>query len=328
MTPTHSSGSPGDHGPEHDQSDPTTPVPLPRTPRTGRLRALRLSLRHPRPPRPSTVWPCAGDDLHEGTGVIAHWLLMAVIKIVTTYTQPGHRVLLLAPSPLGGPPLSRPPDAVRTRLRHGPYDGLLEAGWTVVRLGRGIQTQTAGAPPDPDADRPVGPTAESESGPRPHPGDPDPDDHARPSPPGRPGPDHRSTEHGPDRFDLIITAAEPRTLDWLRPTDWADVLTPTGALAVITHGDQSRGRLGDPSGPLVAAAHHAGLRYHDRIALLRVPVRNGALADGPTDAGRPSRTPHGPATPAVRHTQAHNELLVFTRQPGTTAAADGQGDLR
>ncbi|WP_216209799.1 hypothetical protein [Amycolatopsis aidingensis] len=327
MTPTHGSGSPGDRSPEHNQPDPTTPVPLPRTPRTERLRALRLALGHPRPPRPSTVWPCAGDDLHKGTGVIANWLLTAVIKIVTTYTQPGQRVLLLAPSPFGGSPRSHPPATVRTRLQHGPYDGLLEAGWTVVRLGRGIQTQTAGAPPEADTDHPtdhlVNPTVESASGPRPHPDSPDPDDHARPSPTGRPGPDRRPTGQGPDRFALIITAAEPPTLDWLRPTDWANALTPTGALTIITHSDHSRGRLGDPAGPVVTAAHHAGLRYHDRIALLRVPVRNGALADSPVDAGGPSRPPHGPLTAPVRHTQAHDDLLVFTRHEQAPSGAVG-----
>jgi hypothetical protein len=119
-------------------------VSLLRIPR-ARLRALR----RPRPARPSTVWPCAQDDLHEGTGVLANWLLTAVSKIVTTYTQPGQRVLLIAPSPFIAPPASWPSTAIRTRPRRGPYDGLLEAGWTVVRLGRGIQTQTAGARPDP-----------------------------------------------------------------------------------------------------------------------------------------------------------------------------------
>src|SRR3712207_7523613 len=42
-----------------------------------------------------------------------------------------------------------------------------------------------------------------------------------------------------------------------------------------------RSRPDDPDatvlgGPLVTAAQHAGLRYHDRIALLRVPIRDGA----------------------------------------------------
>lgn len=324
MAPTHGPDSAEGHPPEHNQPDPATPIPLPRAPRTGRLRTVRLALRHPRPPRPSTVWPCAQDDLHEGAGLIATWLLTAVVKIVTIYTQPGQRVLLLAPAPFADPSAAGSSAGVRTRTAPGPYAGLLEAGWTVVRLGRGIQTQTAG-PALAEIDRDsTGPVVESESGPRPHAAGLDPDDRSRPSPDGGLDPDRAATGLGPDRFELIITAAEPRTLDWLRPADWADLLTPTGTLAVVTHSDYSRGRLDDSAAPLVTAAHHAGLRYCDRIALLRVPVRHSVLAVGSTDSHGPARTTHGPVTTAVRHTQVHDDLLVFTRQPATTVAADGE----
>ncbi|WP_084424986.1 hypothetical protein [Kibdelosporangium aridum] len=68
-----------------------------------------------------------------GTGVLAGWLHNAVIKIVATYSMPGHRVLLLAPSP----------DAVSSPRRPGRYAGLFEAAWSVARLGRGIQTAFA-----------------------------------------------------------------------------------------------------------------------------------------------------------------------------------------
>jgi hypothetical protein len=251
-------------------------------------------------------------------------LLTAVVKIVTTYTQPGQRVLLLAPAPFATAVTTRPSTSARTWTAPGPYAGLLEAAWTVVRLGRGVQTQTVGPPlenlpndtpripstrfssPGPDPDRaPVGPV---------------PDNVSEPCPTGRPDLDCPTTAPGPDRFDLVITAAEPRTLDWLRPTDCAALLTQTGTLAVITHGDRSRGRLGDPAGPLVTAVHHAGLRYHDRIALLRVPIRNGQLALGATASYGPFRPPHGLGTTAVRHTQAHDDLLVFVRHHATTVA--------
>ncbi|WIV57968.1 hypothetical protein [Amycolatopsis nalaikhensis] len=325
MSPTHDSDSPDGHPPEHNQSDPTIPIPLPPTPRTGRLRTLRLALRHPRPSRPSTVWPCAQDEPREGTGQIASWLLTAVVKIVTTYTQPGHRVLLLAPAPFAPAATARMSTGVHNRTAPGPYAGLLEAAWTVVRLGRGIQTQTAGPPLDTidgGTQRPaVDPRSESESGPRPHPVGPDSDDHSGPSVASRPDPNRTPTAPGPDRFDLVLTAAEPRTLDWLQPTAWAALLTPTGTLAVITHSDRSRGRLGDPAGPLVTAAHHAGLRYHDRIALLRVPIRNSELALGATASYGPFRPPQGPAATAVRHTQVHDDLFVFTGRPATTTAA-------
>lgn len=323
MTPRHGSGSPDDHPAEHNQTDPTTPVPLPRTPRTGRLRSLRLTLRRPRPARPSTVWPCAQDDhlgdIHTGSTLIASWLLTAVVKIVTTYTQPGDRVLLLTPATFGNSTVARPPAGVRTRTAPDPYAGLLEAAWTVVRLGRGIQTQTAEPPPDTiDSEHAVNP--KSESGPRPHLTSLDPYNQHRRSPAGRPDPDGTTSTPGPDRFDLVITAAEPRTLDWLQPIAWADTLTPTGTLAVITRSDHTRGRLNDPARPLVTAAHHAGLRYHDRVALLRVPVRNGALAIGTGSSGL-FRPPHKPMAITVRHTQVHDDLLVFTHRPTGVAAS-------
>ncbi|GAB3474343.1 hypothetical protein FB471_4846 [Amycolatopsis cihanbeyliensis] len=166
MTPPHGHGSPGDRSQEHGPTDPpTVPIPLPQRRRTPRLRTLRLTLRHPRPARPSTVWPCAQDDLREGTGLLVNWLLTAVIKIVTTYTQPGQRVLLLDPAHYLAPPASWSPTGSRTQSRPGPYAGLHEAGWTVVRLGRSVQTQTAVAHPDAVDERLGDALAGSESGP-------------------------------------------------------------------------------------------------------------------------------------------------------------------
>lgn len=322
MTPTHGNGSPGGDSQEHDP--PTIPIPLPQLRRTPRLRTLRLALRHPRPTRPSTVWQCAQDDLREGTGLLANWLLTAVIKIVTNYTQPGQRVLLLDPAPYLAPPVSWPTAVVRNRPVRGPYAGLLEAGWTVVRLGRGIQTQTAVAHPDPVGEHTVDGPAESESGPGLPADGPSADRPVGPSTDRLPEPDSATTGHGPDRYDLIITAADPRTLDWFNPTDWAGLLTPTGTLAVITHGDHARGRLADSAGALVRIAHHAGLRYLDRIALLRVPVRDGALAATAPAAGDRSQVPSRRSTTSVRHTQVHDDLLVFTNRTAPSGRADGE----
>jgi hypothetical protein len=123
---------------------------------------------------------------------------------------------------------------------------------------------------------------------------------------------------------LVITAAEPRVLDSLKPTDWAPLLTSTGALAIITHSEHKRGQLHDPARPLVIAAHDAGLRYQDRIALLRIPVRDGALIGGPTGSPGGFKPPRHPVPIAVRHTQAHADLLIFTHQPATTAAAGSE----
>lgn len=89
----------------------------------------------------ASVWPCAQETSGMGTGVLAGWLHNAVIKIVTTYSMPGHRVLLLAPNP--------------SSRRAGPYAGLFEAAWPVARLGRGIHTGLAA--PDTNLDDHVRP---------------------------------------------------------------------------------------------------------------------------------------------------------------------------
>ncbi len=325
MTPTHGQDSPGDGSQEHGATDPlTVPIPLPQRRRAPRLRTLGLNLRYPRTARPSTVWPCAQDDLREGTGLLANWLLAAVVKLVTTYTQPGQRVLLLDPAPYLAPPSSWSPTGGRNQSRPGPYAGLHEAGWTVVRLGRGVRTQTAVAHPNPVDEHSGNASAESEPGPRPRADSLTTDQPAAPSTHRRPAPDLTATGAGPDRYDLVITAADPRTLDRFCPADWAGLLTPTGTLAVITHGDRSRNRLSDPAGSLVRAAQHAGLHYLDRIALLRVPVRGGALAVAtPAPHARP-QGPAGPLTTPARHTQVHDDLLVFTRQLALTDAVDGK----
>ncbi|MBB5801318.1 hypothetical protein F4560_001086 [Saccharothrix ecbatanensis] len=114
----------------------------------------------------------------------------------------------------------------------------------------------------------------------------------------------------PDRFDLIIAAAEPFALDELRPTNWAGFLNPNGTLAVVTHCDRSTGRLIDPAGPLVRAAHHASLSYLDRIALLQTcfPAPSSTGSRGCPDV------PPQQTTAPVRHIQAHADLLLFTRR--------------
>ncbi|WP_275294607.1 hypothetical protein [Amycolatopsis sp. La24] len=186
----------------------------------------------------------------------------------------------------------------------------------MARLGRSIQTRTAAAPCDPiDEHATEGPT-ESESGPGPTTESPSTD--------RRPGPDSTAAGDGPDRYDLIVTAADPRTLEWFRPADCADLLAANGVLAVVTRGDRSGGRLVDPAGLLVRAARHAGLRYLDRIALLRVPVRDGALAvAGPATTTR-SQAPSGGMTTSARHSQVHDDLLVFTNLRAPSGTTEGE----
>lgn len=306
-------------GPLNDSDSVDLPVAsLLRGVRTRSPRALHLGRRHRRPPRPSTVWPCALDDFHQGPGVIADWLMSVVIKAVTTYTQPGQRVLLLTPF-AGAAGFTqqvgvRPPS---------PYAGLLEAGWLVARLGRGIQTRAAGAPGDVNDDLndddSIDSATDADSG-----GTPRSNDsasllsaHGRIRPSGAVGVLNR------DRFDLIIIATEPRALSWLDSTGWTDLLSESGVLAIVTHSDRSRGLLSDAAELLLTAAHRAGLWYCDRIALLPSSVRHGAHADSHEGFRIPCRT----ATTSVHQFQGHHDLLVFVRHPGRNVAKAG-GDVR
>ena len=308
MATAHSTDSPGDGSQEHGL---TVPVPLPRRRCTPRLRTMR----HRGSVRPSTVWPCAEGDLVEGTGLLANWLLTAVSKTVTTYTQPGQRVLLLDAVPLA-PPASWFPTESRSLFRPGPYGGLHEASWAVVRLGRAVQTRTATAHADVIGEHP----AEFESGPGLRTASRTANPPACLSAHGSSGPDSTVTAVGPDRYDLVITAVEPRTVDWFRPADWAGLLARTGVLAVVTHGVQSRDRPVDPADSLVRAAHQAGLRYLDRIALLRVPVHQVAAPS----KGALLRASVGSLAMRARRIQAHDDLFVFTRRPAPSAAAKGE----
>ena len=321
MPSTYGNDSTGDHSQEQDSVDtPPVPIPLPQKRRTVRRPRVHLTLRHP---RPSTVWPCAQDELREGTGLIAHWLLTAVIKTVTTYSQPGQRVLLLDSAAFTATPASSSATGFPNRSRRRPYVGLLEAGWTVVRLGRSVQTHTAVEHPD-RLDNAPGTTAGSESGPGLPATGPSTDRSAESPSDHRHGSDPEESGHRPDLFDLIITAAEPSALGWVRPMDWAGLLTPTGTLAVVTHRDYSGGRHADPAGALVRAARHAGLRYTDRIALLRVPVRHSALTVTSPAIRDRSHTSAAAPTTSVRHTQVHDDLLVFSRHTAPRNAVDGR----
>jgi hypothetical protein len=254
--------------------------------------------------------------------LIANWLLTALVKIVTTYTQPGQRVLLLAaPRSLNGAARSS-----STPVRNGPdrdrYDGLFEASWTVARLGRSVQTRTAQAA----TDRFGYTLATAETGSESEPGldaGPTRNNQSGLAGANQSGPRPAPVGHGRDRFDLIIVAAEQRALDIVRPTDWAGQLTQTGILAVVTHGDSARGQFADPADALSAAAHGTGLRYLDRIALLTAPIRDSVLAaTGSGAAGRSSarRSTFGLSS---RHLPVHDDLFVFTHVPAAAATVGG-----
>ncbi|MFD2415004.1 hypothetical protein [Amycolatopsis pigmentata] len=283
-----------------------------RTAATGRGRAARLA----------TVWPFADAASLPGTAVLAGWLGRTILTLVTTCTRPGDRVLLLTPP---APPHTAPRTPGRTHDTD-PYTGLAEAVWTLSPLGRGAETATAAPPPDYPSD-PTDPPRHTgtESGSRPRP------NRLGMHPVPAPNTDsthrrHRARHRPRGRFDLIITALNPHTTDWLGHTDWDALLAPGGLIAIVTHSDSRGGRLLDPNPFLMDTLGNRGLRCLDHIAILTAPTPDppGSPVAKRTDAATPplSRSPRaddsGP--PALR--PVHHDLVLFGRLSRAASAAD------
>ncbi|GAA1895351.1 hypothetical protein [Streptantibioticus ferralitis] len=247
------------------------------------------------------------------------WLPNTIDKIVTTYTAPGDSVLLLAaPTPDGEPDgeCGQATTAGRCQSVSGMPPGLIDAAETAARLGRPTEVRTA----DHVADaRPAAaqPPAAPESADRParRSADSPPTAHRLATPPDRP------TGSGTDPVEAVIAIVDPHATDWILTLPWHALVTPTGILAFITHGDHVDGRWTDPSSLLAHTARHAGLAEIDRIALLEVPIRDGALAS--PAASWAAMTLTAP-TGEPRHARVHSDLLIFAHpQPEEHGTKEG-----
>jgi hypothetical protein len=247
-----------------------------------------------------------------------------VVTLVTHYTRPGDRVLLLTPQTSRHQP---------TTTGHGrapdPYTGLTEALWTVIRLGRSADTAIAafalGQPSDSTV--PTGP--------------PDRDGLARGDRPQSTKLHpcisfscHSETEGRPvdigdghaERFDLIITTVQPHDLGWLADTDWNTVLARPGLLAAITHCEVRNGRLQDPLRTITGALRSQGWSWHDHIAVLTQPLPEPTDSPSllPVPAAIPS--PVSSASPLPMRS-VHHDLLLFSATPLTAReVANNTGD--
>jgi hypothetical protein len=134
--------------------------------------------------------------------------------------------------------------------------------------------------------------------------------------------------------DLIVTSLRPehsgdRASDLVALLA-ARLLRVGGILAVLTHGDWTRGELVDPSGPVVAAAQNADLLYLQHIVALHAPVRDGEFAAElvARDADEDARTRHraGVRGLPAPHRRIHSDVLVFAQpadhKPSRPAPAD------
>ncbi|MET9259628.1 hypothetical protein [Amycolatopsis sp. NPDC004079] len=291
-----------------------------RAPRTTPATAAALR------PRPATFWSFADAEMLPGTALLPGWLGRTIVTLVTTYTCPGDRVLLVAPPP--SPCALR--HAVGGTCGAEAYAGLAEAVWTVARLGRGADTATAAPVPDDPAEH----TGSSRragvgSGSRPRLGRLG----LRPAlglHPGSARPRHRDGDGPHGGFDLIVTALDPHATDWLARTDWAALLTPRGLLATVTHCDGRDGWLRDPHATLLNTLGSQGLRCLDHIAVLAAPMPDTpdclAAADRTgTAVPAPGFSPRAvdAAAPPLR-TVHHDVVLLGRLSPD--AADDGALD--
>jgi hypothetical protein len=270
--------------------------------KANQVLAQRSSIRTDRPLTP-TVRMCPVDPPLRTLAVLG----AATRTLVTTYTDPGDRVLIVEPPvvarAVGSP---RRPSPVRLD-----WAAVVEA---VARLGRGASTRPATAWVDPAVphtrpvdNEPTDPSAEPESGAGHGLDDPDRTipiaadwitalDRDRP---------------GADRFDLIIAAVGAVHPGHGPVAAWAHDLAPTGTLAVITHGDRTYGQLASPGRDLHRAARMAGLALTDRLILLHEPPPPAPVI---TDADRTALTSNG-------HRRIHSTVMVFTpHMPEQTTA--------
>ncbi|MFC4853962.1 hypothetical protein [Actinophytocola glycyrrhizae] len=139
-------------------------------------------------------------------------------------------------------------------------------------------------------------------------------------------PPQRSGDHGHDNnADLIALYAARR-------------LRVGGILVVLTHCDWTSGELTDPTGAVVTAGQNADLLYLQHIVALRTPVRDGRfhLADTHSDGVHGDRQANdGDARARHRasvrglpapHRRIHSDVLVFAHQSTPSVSPSAPSD--
>jgi len=233
-------------------------------------------------PTPATVWTAGTAPI----ALDATWSAALVERVVTSFTEPGARVLLLEwPTPNHGPSTLTAvgADGVIDRTRGTePVPELRDAVTLVQRLDRTARVEHV--PVDPTvtgpASRPfraelvAGPTHSLAVLPA------APETTAEPTAPD-------SIAADADAADLIVTSVPPLHCgDHCGDHDGDHVadlvalyaarrLRVGGILAVLTHCDWTTGELTDPTGRVVAAGQNADLLYLQHIVAVHAPVRDG-----------------------------------------------------
>ncbi|MGH3794479.1 MAG: hypothetical protein ACRDSP_06280 [Pseudonocardiaceae bacterium] len=261
-----------------------------------------------RPPTPTTVWACGPDPIDPD----APWPAPVLAMILTSLTDPGAQVVLLdgpTPAPTTHHHEStQPPD-------RDPAASVAAALATVHDLGRTPRLVPLPPPHHPPRHHPDGhPHRTDPAGDHPHPSPATPTAHPATGQATTVADDQSATA------DLVLASLGPQ-----QATDpvcehltrvAARLLRTGGLLTVLTHCDWTRGRLVDPTGPLVAAAQNADLLYLQHIVILHTPIRDGALVITPDP--HPGANPAPPAPAPGQTPPAHRRIhadLVLAMQP-------------
>lgn len=263
-------------------------------PRRTRDDATRPATSRPRRAQarsvPATVWPRPDQRAIDPNTA---WPAPVIEQLLDACTQPDEHVLLL---PVPGSP----------QHQQGTTAGgdLAAAEDTIRSHDRHVHTVLLEPPAEPTAHaaRPFWAHALD---------DPSIPDTSRDEPHHTPAPKYHDRAI-PAGADLVLThlapeAASGAIVDHLA---WsaAHLLRTGGLLAVLTHSDQPRGVLRDPTGPMVAAAQNADLLYLQHLIVLLTPIRHGHLT-------APPETEPGQDWPAA-HQRIHTDLILFTQPHG------------
>ncbi|WP_229874157.1 hypothetical protein [Amycolatopsis deserti] len=259
------------------------------------------------------MWPAGASpiDLH------AAWPAALIDRVVTAFSAPGARVVLLPwPSPPGPRRTLTPigPDGVVDRAPDtDPDPELTNALHAVERLGRTVRIarvphRTASDTP---ASAPFWADLIEGTGPAPTTSVVAVNDAVTGEETKRSGGE-----------DLIISSLRPE----LSGDHSADLvalfaarrLRVGGVLVVLTHCDWTSGQLTDPTGVVVAAGQNADLLYLQHIVAVHTPIRDGRfhLPDEHSDtAGDSARGRHRARVRGLPlpHRRIHSDVLVFTQ---------------
>lgn len=326
---------PSDPGPRR-RPEPTHPIRGARH-GTGRAAPTRPGTRRDRhrpsaaisgPATPATVWTCGPAPIDPD----ALWPTPIVRTIVTSFTEPGARVVLLTAPPPAGSAAPGP----HTAPENSP----------LAPTGPHSPTASTAPPPDPNPADTIHTAhaviAHLRRDPRLMQLPPDTTRHDRAdedssrTDPLAAAARHDDTEavtephSGVPRVDLVIASVRPehtapRTAEHLARVA-ARLLRTSGILAVLTHSDRVGGRLRDPTGTLVTAAQNHDLLYLQHIVVLHTPIRDShldttALTTDQNPARADSAAP--PELPGPHH-RAHRDLVILAqsneRHPGHCAA--------